>query len=108
MFYCATQDNMLLTENRFPRLANEKPLDDRTRRRPEQVLIWAFEHIGEREGSGEAQRLMAILDDLYAVVNIERPMSAEALRDLMLSADHPEFSQDQELEDVFYYQPVSE
>jgi hypothetical protein len=108
MFYCATQDNMLLTENRFPRLANEKPLDDRTRRRPEQVLIWAFEHIGEREGPGEAQCLMAILDDLYGVVNIERPMSAEALRDLMLSGDHPEFSQDQELEDVFYYQPVSE
>lgn len=108
MFYCATQDNMLLSENRFPRLANEKPLDDRTRRRPEQVLGWAFERIGEREGSGETQRYMVILDDVFAVVNVERPMSAEALRDLMLSPDHPEFSQDQELEDVFYYQPASE
>lgn len=108
MFYCATQDNMLLTENRFPRLANEKPLDDRTRRRPEQVLTWAFERVGEREGSGEAARLMAILDDLFAVVNVERPMSAEALREILMSPEHPEFSQDTELEDVFYYQPVSE
>ncbi len=108
MFYCATQDNMLLSENRFPRLANEKPLDDRTRRRPEQVLIWAFERIGEREGSGEVPRYMAILDDLFAVVNVERPMSAEALRKIMLSPEHPEFSQDAELEDVFYYQPASE
>lgn len=108
MFYCATQDNMLLTENRFPRLANEKPLDDRTRRRPELVLEWAFEHIGEKEGAGAAQRLMAILDDLFAAVNIERPMSEEALRDIMLSPDHPQFSQDPELEDVFYYQPAAE
>lgn len=108
MFYCATQDNMLLSENRFPRLANEKSLDDRTRRRPEQVLVWAFERIGEREGSGETARYMAILDDVFAVVNVERPMSAEALRDIMRSPEHPEFSQDPELEDVFYYQPVSE
>lgn len=108
MFYCAIQDNMLLSENRFPRLANEKPLDDRTRRRPEQVLTWAFERIGEREGSGEAERYMAILDDLFAVINVERPISVEALRDIILSPEHPEFSQDPELEDVFYYQPVSE
>ncbi|MDI3341521.1 MAG: hypothetical protein QJR03_13425 [Sphaerobacter sp.] len=100
-FYCATQENMLLTENRFPRLANQAPLEERIRRRPEEVLAVTFERIGEADGG----RYMAMLDDLLAVANIERPMTAELIRDIVRSPEHPQFTEDPDVEDVFYYQP---
>lgn len=104
-FYCATQDNMLLTENRFPRLANQAPLEDRVRRRPEETLAAVFERIGEAEGSGDSVRYMAMLDDLVAVANVERPMPADLIRDIVQSPSNPQFSVDPDVEDVFYYQP---
>lgn len=103
-FYCATQANMVLSENRFPRLANVAPLEERVRRRPELALAATFERIGEPDGP----RFMAMLDDLLAAVNIERPMDAELIRSIVHSDEHPEFSVDPDVEDVFYYQPASE
>lgn len=107
-FYCATQENMLLTENRFPRLANTAPLEERTRRRPEEVLSAVFERVGETEGAGSSRRYMAILDDLLAGANVERPVNADLIRAIAQSPDHPQFSVDPDVEDVFYYQPPAE
>lgn len=107
-FYCATQDNMLLTDNRFPRLANAAPLEDRIRRRPEDTLAATFERIGEREGPAGAPRYMAMLDDLVAVANVDRPMSADLIRDIVQSPQNLQFSVDPDVEDVFYYQPNPE
>lgn len=107
-FYCATQENMLLSENHFPRLANTPPLEERTRRRPEEVLAAAFERAAEQEGTGESRRYMAMIDDLLAAANIERPMSADLIRDIVRNPAYPQFSVDADIEDVFYYQPDAE
>ncbi|HEX5164563.1 MAG TPA: hypothetical protein VFV93_04140 [Thermomicrobiales bacterium] len=106
-YYCATQDDFLLTEGRFPKLADVKPLDDRARRRPEQVVQVTFERVGENTGSADAPSYSASFSDLLAAANIERPISAEYLRDILTSGTYPEFSADESGEDVYIFQPVS-
>lgn len=104
-FYCAPNEDMLISENRFPKLAGTAPLDERTRRQPELVLARAFEHVGERvDAEGDGQ-LMAVLDELVGAANIERPLPAELIRAIATSDDHPEFSLDPEADDVIYYRP---
>jgi hypothetical protein len=105
-YYCATQDDFLLTEGRFPKLADAKPLDDRVRRRPDQVVQTTFERVGESAGSSDAPRYLASFSDLLAAANVERPISAEYLRDILTSGTYPEFSVDESSEDVYAYQPV--
>lgn len=107
-FYCATQENMVISENRFPRLANTAPLEERIRRRPDEVLAAMFERVGEAEGGAGERRYMVMLDDLLAVVNVERPMNAELIRDIVRSPAYPQFSVDPDIEDVFYYQPAAQ
>ncbi len=105
-YYCAVQENMLLTENRFPRFAGQEPLDDRTRRYPDLVLAATFERVGEQIGTLEAPRYMALLDDLVAAANVERPMTPELIRQIAESPDYPQFSVDPDAEDVLYYAPI--
>jgi len=106
-YYCATQDDFLLTEGRFPKLADVKPLDDRARRRPEQVVQATFERVGENIGSADLAIYSASFSDLLAAANVERPISAEYLRDILTSGTYPEFSADESSEDVYIYQPAS-
>ncbi|HVB64705.1 MAG TPA: hypothetical protein VNE17_08225 [Nitrolancea sp.] len=105
-FYCATQEDMVLSENRFPQFANVPLLEERIRRRPELALSATFERIGEQVGSSDAPKFMAILDDLVPACNVERPMSADLIRSLITSLDFPAFSTDPDIEDVFYYEPA--
>jgi hypothetical protein len=103
-FYCAPNEDMLVAENRFPKLAGATQLDDRSRRQPERVLSHAFSFAGERIDS-EGDQIMAVMDELVAAANIERPMPAELIRAIATSEDHPEFSIDPEADDVVYYRP---
>lgn len=105
VYFCAVQDSMLLTEQRFPRFAGQQPLDERTRRSYERVLEVTFERIGENVGTPEAPRYMATLDDLVAAVNVERPLSAEKIREILTSPDFTQFEVDPEVEDLFYFTP---
>lgn len=105
-YYCATQDEFVIEEGRFPKLADAKPLDDRARRRPEQVIAATFERVGDNVGSEHDPRYVASFGDLLAAANIERPVSAEMLRDLLTNGAHPEFGADDTGDDVFYYQPI--
>ncbi|HEX2281166.1 MAG TPA: hypothetical protein VHG52_05320 [Thermomicrobiales bacterium] len=104
-FYCGLQDDMLVDENRFPRLADVTPLDERTRRRPDQVVAKTFERIGENVGSDDSPRYAASIVDLLAAANVERPISVELLRDILTGGAYPEFSANDDEEDAFYYQP---
>jgi len=104
-YYCATQDEFVLAEGRFPKLADAKPLDDRVRRRPEQVLAATFERVGERVGTTTAPRYFASFTDLLAAANIERPISAELMRDILTSGTYQEFAVDDSTEDAYFYQP---
>jgi hypothetical protein len=105
-FYCATQEDMVLSENRFPQLANVPLLEERARRRPELALVATFERIGEQVGTSDSPKFMAIMDDLLPASNVERPMSADLIRSIINSTENPMFSTDPDMEDVFYYEPA--
>jgi hypothetical protein len=101
-FACAVADEFLLSEERFPKLGSDKPLDERTRRRPESVVAATFERIGEEnEGHG----FSASLTDLLAAVNVERPMSEQLLRQVLEQDETGAFARDPERADVYTYVP---
>ncbi len=105
-FYCATQENMVVSENRFPQLGNVPLLEERIRRRPDLTLAATFEHVGEQVGTQESPKFMAMMDDLFPACNIERPMSVEQIRSIIVSDVNTSFSTDPDVEDVFYYEPT--
>ncbi len=101
---CAVADEMLLTEERFPRLASEKPLDEKSRRRPETVVALTFERIGDRTDS---PGLSATFDDLLAAVNIERPFTPRLLRSVLENDETGAFARDSDKTDAYTYVPGS-
>lgn len=106
-YYCATQDEFVISENRFPRFADTKPLDERTKRHPEQVLAATFERVGENVETADNPKYYALFSDLLAAANVERPVPAELLRNILTSGDHPEFSADESTDDAFFYSPTA-
>jgi hypothetical protein len=103
-YYCATQEEMLLTDGAFPRLADTEPLDDRTRRRPELVVAKTFERVGDNIGEADAPRYRASFFELLAGANVERPISSKFLRDILEGGAYPEFNTDDE-PDTYIYAP---
>jgi len=100
-YACAVDDTLLLNESRFGGLANEKPLDEKVRRRPEAVVAATFERIGvERDGNYSAG-----FETLLAAVNVERPMSGTLLRSILEQDDTGAFSRDPEAADSYTYVP---
>ncbi|HEU5430378.1 MAG TPA: hypothetical protein VFU81_01875 [Thermomicrobiales bacterium] len=100
-FSSGVEDAMLLTEERFGGLANEKPLDEKVRRRPESVVAATFERIGEnRDGNFSADFIT-----LLAGVNVERPTSATLLRSILDNDDSGAFSRDPDGHDAYTYVP---
>ncbi len=99
-FSVATDPSMLLTQEKFGKLHNQKKLEESERKKPDLVISSAFEGIGE-EMDG---RYWAILDDLYPVVNLDRPMSRSWLKTL-LSGAYPFFYADESTEGAYFYDP---
>lgn len=100
-FACGVDAAMLLNEERFGGFGNEKPLDEKVRRRPESVVAATFERIGEqREGN-----LSLSFATLLAGVNVERPLSATLLRSVLDHDDTGAFSRDPDAEDSYTYVP---
>lgn len=79
-FACEVADEWLISEDRFPTLGSEKPLDDKIRRRPDAVLEATFERVGIDDGEGGK---MASFADLLAVANVERPFSEALLASVL-------------------------
>jgi hypothetical protein len=75
-YACEVAPEWLISEDRFPKLGNEKPLDDKVRRRPDAVVETTFERIGLEDGSS----FISTFDELLAAANIERPFSGTLLR----------------------------
>ena len=100
-YACGVDEAMLLTEERFPRLAQERPLDEKVRRRPEAVVATTFERIGEQVDGGFA----ASFDALLAAASIERPFSPTLLRTILDHDDTGAFSRDPDGTDVYTYVP---
>jgi hypothetical protein len=100
-YACGVEDAHLLSESRFSGMANEKPLDEKVRRRPEAVVAATFERIGlERDGNFSID-----FETLLAAVNIERPMSGTMLRSILEHDDTGAFSRDPEASDSYTYVP---
>lgn len=79
-FSSEVDETWLLTEERFPSLGSEKPLEEKVRRRPEAVVEATFNRIGVDDGNGG---LMSSFDELLAAVNIERPFSGALLASVL-------------------------
>lgn len=101
-FSCGVEQSVLLTEERFPRFASAKPLDDRQRRRPETVLAETFERIGDTQ---DAPGYSATLVDLMAAANIERPFSEQLIRSTLENDESGAFARDSEGTDVYTHVP---
>ncbi|MCS7050795.1 MAG: hypothetical protein NZL87_04195, partial [Thermomicrobium sp.] len=106
VYFCAVQDSLLLTEQRFHRFAGQEPLDERSRRSYARVLEITFERVGENVGTADSPRYMAALDDLFAGVNVERPLSMERIRHILTSGEYPQFEPDPDAADLYYYTPI--
>ncbi len=100
-YNCEVEDAMVLTEERFPGLANERPVDEKVRRRPEALVSAIFERIGEKVGPG----FTAPFDDLYAAVNIERPFSEKLLRRVLDTDETGAFAKDPDNDNVYSFVP---
>lgn len=101
-YACEVDERFLLSEDRFPRLGAEKPLDEKARRRAESVVAATFERVGElHEGHGYA----ATFDDLLAAVNVERPFSPAYLRQVLEQDESGAFAVDPDGENVYTYVP---
>jgi hypothetical protein len=75
-FACDVAPEWMISEDRFPKLGSEKPLDDKARRRLDAVVHATFDRIGlEDDGA-----LISTFDELLAAANIERPFSPTLLR----------------------------
>jgi hypothetical protein len=103
-FSCGVIDDQLLTEDKWSALNGERPLDDKIRRRPESVVAATFERLGHPlEGNG----FSAAFAELYAGVNIERPISESQLRSILANDDSGAFAKDPDGPDVYTYIPGS-
>lgn len=103
-FACGVIDESLLTEEVWSRLNGEKPLDDKSRRRPEAVVATTFERLGKQfEGGGYT----ASFAHLFAGVNIERPISETLLRSILENDDTGAFAKDPDGPDDYTYIPGS-
>lgn len=103
-FACGVIDEGLLTEELWSSLNGEKPLDEKTRRRPEAVVAATFERLGKQfEGGGYT----ASFAQLFAGVNIERPFSETLLRSILENDDTGAFAKDPDGPDGYTYIPGS-
>jgi DNA-binding TFAR19-related protein (PDSD5 family) len=81
----------------------EKPLEDKARRRLESVVAIAFERIARPLESGTG--FAATFNELYAVTNIERPVTEAQLRNILDTDETGAFSRDPDVEDGYTYVP---
>jgi len=104
-YACGVLDDYLLTEERVPGIAGEKPMDEKARRRLENVVAVAFERIERKLESGTG--FAATFPELFAVTNIERPVTESQLRTLLDTDETGAFSRDPEVSDGYTYVPSS-
>ncbi|MDQ5826242.1 MAG: hypothetical protein M3441_18775 [Chloroflexota bacterium] len=93
-----TDPAMLLTETKFGKLHNQKKLEEGERKKPDLIIINAFEAVGEDLDG----KRWALFDDIFPVVNIERPISPSWLRTL-LSGAYPYFYADETNQGAYFY-----
>jgi hypothetical protein len=102
-YACGVMEEYLLDEERFGSLASEKPLDEKVRRRPEAVVAASFERLGRALDGGTGYA--ATFAELFALVNVERPLTQSYLRNLLDSDESGAFARDPDVDDGYTYVP---
>jgi len=103
-FSCAVFDDYLLDEDRYPGFTNDKPLDEKARRKPETVISRAFERRNnELEGGGYT----ATFTEILAASSTERPFSEAYLRNVLDSDESGAFAKDPDNSNAYTYIPGS-
>lgn len=102
-YACGVIEEQVLTEDRYPALAQEKPMDDKARRRLETVIAVAFERINRPLESGTG--FAATFTELFALANIERPMAESQMRNILDTDETGAFSRDPDVDDGYTYVP---
>lgn len=101
-FECTVLDEYLVDEDRFARFSGDKPMSEKARRKPENVIARSFERRGvEIEGGG----FRATFAELLAASNVERPLSEIFLRKTMEEDDTGAFARDPDIADAYTYVP---
>jgi hypothetical protein len=98
VFECEVNRSLTLSSDRFGQLEGQRRMEENERKKTDQIVSNAFQFVGEKQGDA----YYALLDDLYPIVNIERPFSRAYLRHL-LSSGNTAFRPDETMPDAFYY-----
>ncbi len=102
-YACGVMEDQLLTEERFPSLAQEKQMDEKSRRKLDDVIGLAFQRINHPLEGGIG--FAATFSELYAVANIERPITENQLRTVLETEESGAFSRDPDIADGYTYVP---
>ncbi|MEI6042788.1 MAG: hypothetical protein WCS37_00230 [Chloroflexota bacterium] len=101
VFACGISQDHALRAERFGKLEGQRRLEESDRKKTDLIVANAFQLVGEKQGDS----YYALLDDLYPLVNIERPFSRSYLRHLLVSGN-TQFRPDDSMPDAFYYKPT--
>ncbi len=104
-YACGVIAEQVLTEELYPAINQEKPMDDKARRRLETVVAVAFERINHKLDSGTG--FAATFTELFAVANIERPLTESQVRTILDTDETGAFSRDPDVADGYTYVPSS-
>ncbi|WP_028457275.1 hypothetical protein [Chloroflexus sp. Y-396-1] len=100
-FYCAIDEDVLPTQNRYGKLRNLKAFPMSERRKAEMVLEHVCEVMGERGGSREQPVYRVTFNDLYVAYNVLRPASRSFLQALLDS--HPAITADPAASGTYFF-----
>ncbi len=79
-YYVAVDDDLLLSQRRYGKFRNLKPLPMNDRKKFDVVLEHVFETVGEQLGTKQEPLFWAQFDELLLAVNVLRHTSAEYLQ----------------------------
>lgn len=82
-FYCAVDEDLLPTQNRYGKLRNLKAFPMSERRKAEMILEHVCETMGERGGTREQPVYRVSFADIYVAYNVLRPASHSFLQALL-------------------------
>ena len=98
-------EDQVLREELLPGISGEKPMEEKSRRRLETVVATSFERISRRLESGTG--FAATFNEIFAVSNIERPITESQLRTILDTDETGAFSRDPDVIDGYTYVPSS-
>jgi hypothetical protein len=96
-FFCAVDDDQVLSQNQYGRLKNLKSLPMGERRKAEYILEYTSEVLGEAIGTRSEPQYRVNFDQLYVAYNVLRPGSRPLLQALLDGNELFEFEDDAHL-----------